>query len=219
MHGHVRVGGSWKTVSSPSVKVGGSWKSVSAGFTRVGGAWKQWYTASTSGVFDLLETQTLSGTAASVTFSNLNSTYSNTYQHLQVRVSARTNRSGVGDFMFARFNGDSGNARCHALFTNGSSIASQTATPIEIGRITGDTATANVFGAVIVDILDPFETTKNTTLRALGGLNASTSEVHFTSGAWFSNDAVTSFYLQPGNGTNFLAGSRFSLYGIRRANV
>lgn len=43
MSGHVRVGGAWKTVVTPSVKVGGAWKTVTAAYTKVGGAWKQWF--------------------------------------------------------------------------------------------------------------------------------------------------------------------------------
>lgn len=76
MPGHVRIGGSWRTVSSPSVRVGGSWKTVTAGFTRVGGTWRQWYAPAGGPSVDLLGTATISSnTTAFAAFSNIPATY------------------------------------------------------------------------------------------------------------------------------------------------
>lgn len=40
---HVKVGGSWRTVSPPAVKVSGSWRSLIEGYVRVGGTWRQFF--------------------------------------------------------------------------------------------------------------------------------------------------------------------------------
>jgi hypothetical protein len=37
----VKVGGSWKTVSSTKVKVGGAWKATSSGWVRLSGVWRE----------------------------------------------------------------------------------------------------------------------------------------------------------------------------------
>jgi hypothetical protein len=76
-------------------------------------------------------------------------------------------------------------------------------------------STANVFGAFVVDILDPFETTKNTTVRSLGGMNAAWASIELRSGAWLSTSAAASILLKPLVGGNFVANSRFSIYGIK----
>jgi hypothetical protein len=76
------------------------------------------------------------------------------------------------------------------------------------------TATAGAFGADIIDILDPFKTTKNTTTRALVGQSGSFSRVALESGLWINTAAVTSISLVDVFG-NFVQNSRFSLYGMR----
>ena len=74
-------------------------------------------------------------------------------------------------------------------------------------------ATASAFGGGVVDILDPYSTTKNKTIRGLGGLAA--TNIALRSGSWASTDSVTSITCLPFSGGNWVAGSRFSLYGIK----
>jgi hypothetical protein len=83
-----------------------------------------------------------------------------------------------------------------------------------LDAITGATATANAFGACVIDILDPFETTKNKTIRGLTGAN---TVVSLSSTFWNFTTAVSSIELSAFSATNFLVGSRFSLYGIKAA--
>jgi hypothetical protein len=167
--------------------------------------------------FELLESQILAGTAASVTFSNLNSTYSGTYQHLQVRVVARSTSGGDGAVnMRARMNNDTGaNYAGHRLGGDGSSVFSDAVTSstfMQAGRVSGSSASTVQYGAAIIDILDPFEANKNRTIRTFSG---SRPDIVFLSSGFFnSTAAVTDFtlLLQVGN---FAIGSRFSLYGMR----
>jgi hypothetical protein len=79
---------------------------------------------------------------------------------------------------------------------------------------------SGVFGASIVDILDAFETTKNKTVRGLGGFMGSTSDyyhkVMLSSSARYNTASTTSILIYS-PGTSFAANSRFSLYGIKAA--
>ena len=168
--------------------------------------------------FDLLETTVLSSTATSVTFSSLGS-YSD-YKHLQLRIVVRESAAFAdNDTMTIRFNGDTGNNYAyHRLNGNGSSVSSTgeiNFSSIPLGDLVpAGSTTANNFGAAVVDILDFGSSNKNTTIRALyGATNSSESDIMLLSGAWFNTAAVTS--ITCGITNTAIAGSRFSLYGIK----
>lgn len=170
-----------------------------------------------AGSFDLLETQVLSSSAASVTFSGL-STYAADYQHLQLRAVVRTDRASfANDELAMRFNSDSaGNYSWHRLEGTGSSVGSSpsaNATFVQAGITSAATAATGNFSAIVTDILDPFETTKNKTTRSLAGFTG--GAIQLMSGNWRNTNAVTTIALTPLLGTNFVTGSRFSLYGIK----
>ena len=176
------------------------------------------------GSYDLLETEILTGSQASVTFSSLNSTYGSTYQHLQLRLTARGGRSSQNSPLFVQFNSSGGTAYfSHALLGTGSSVLSESLTSKSLieraGSVAGTQAAANAFGANIIDILDPFDTAKNTTLRGIGGGSyASTGPIiGLWSGAWNNTASIDSIQLTDYSGTDFIAGSRFSLYGLKAA--
>lgn len=172
-----------------------------------------------AGSFDLLESQVLTGSASSVTFSSL-STYASTYQHLQIRGLARTDRSVALDNVSLRMNGDgASNYTTHQLEGSGSSVSSASNTPLDrflLGLQSGASSTANVYGAFVADLLDPFETTKFKTLRSLTG-TTSASNVRLYSGSWRTTASLTSLQILPESGFNFVTGSRFSLYGWKAA--
>jgi hypothetical protein len=73
---------------------------------------------------------------------------------------------------------------------------------------------ANSFGAGVIDILDFSSTTKNTTTRVLAGNAGTTASVQFQSGLFNNTAAITSMTIF-GNTGNLVAGTRFSLYGIK----
>ena len=167
--------------------------------------------------YDLLETEILTGSQASVTFSSLDSTYGADYQHLQIRTVARTDRSSTVDFAKMTLNGASSNYSRHYLLGDGSSVSSGAAsgTSFLYGlRASAASDTADVFGVGVIDILDPFETTKNTTTRTFTGASG---QLWFASGLYYVTDAITTITFTPEIGTNFVTGSRFSLYGLRSA--
>lgn len=170
--------------------------------------------------YEWLESTILGSNTTSVTFSNLNTNYASTYQHLQLRILARTNRNDTDDFLTINFNGDTGNNYAsHRLRGNGTNVESSTPrtsySRIETYSLTAATQTANRFGVMIIDILDPFETNKYTTVKVLGGLNGSYNFIGLSSGLWMNTNAVTTILLDQFFGTEFLSNSRFSLYGLK----
>jgi len=166
--------------------------------------------------YDLLETTTLTSSASSVTFSGLGS-YSD-YAHLQIRGVGGNDAVGTGfESLRLTFNGAT-NYSYHVLRANGSSFESfgGSRTTIPIFNVLGNNGASNVFGSFVTDVLDFANTSKNTTTRTLGGGVSGSSRIGLYSGAYLSTTAVTSLQLES-DGANMIAGSRFSLYGIKAA--
>jgi len=184
---------------------------------------EQWYKSmragNVAGDYELIESYILGSSQASVVFSNLGD-YSSTYKHLQVRMVARSAKADTFDALRFRFNADTGNnyAR-HFLWGNGSGVESAGAASNNrgyLGFVDGNNATSSVYSPTIIDILDPYSTTKNKTVRALSGIrNQTQTYVGLFSSLWMNTGSVTSLLLETDSVANFMAGSRFSLYGIK----
>lgn len=163
--------------------------------------------------FDHLETITVgSGGAASITFSSI----PGTYKHLQVRLIARSTASLTGgDYIAVSTNVGSGNYY-HNLFGDGASATSSAASGLAVAqRYASASDSASIFGAMVIDLLDYASTTKNKTLRNLGGYDANGSgRIYLNSSLWTSTTAITSLTLAGGSG-NFAQYSSFSLYGVK----
>jgi len=165
-----------------------------------------------AGTYELIETYILGSNQSEVSFSSL-ATYASTYKHLQIRMVALGTTSV--DNQIIRLNGDTGNNyNSHFLFGDGSSVGSGVYTPKDKIYIGNSSITANQFTAVVVDILDAFSSTKNTTVRALYGNVGTPNVVQLLSGAWFNTASLTSISVARLS-NNYTTGSRFSLYGIR----
>jgi hypothetical protein len=179
---------------------------------------------STAATYELISTTILGSSTSSVTF-NITAAQQAAYKHLQLRVTYRGAANLSGDNPQIQFNSDTTytNYYTHWLYGNGTSataFATQSTNyrGIAVAQNMPDAgSTANVFGGMVIDILDAFNTGKNKTTRTLFG-GTGYSMVGFGSGAWFSTSAISSitFAAYPGNLTNNIAAnSRFSLYGVR----
>lgn len=160
----------------------------------------------------LIEENILASGVASVTFSSI----PQTYKHLQVRISARSNDAAGNDGLSFRFNGTTSGYVRHALYGSGTAVGSFSATAqdyLVAGTLTGNGFASNGFGSTIVDILDYSSTVKNKTTRSLTGLAGGTDYVYAISGLYASTTAISSLTINPFNGSQFMTGSRFSLYG------
>ena len=170
-----------------------------------------------AGAFEQISTTILTGTQSSVTFSSIPATYKN----LQIRATFRADRSGAESEIFAlRMNSDSAaNYSAHLLLGNGSSVSSTAYTGESYIRgesFPAATDTANAFGATVIDIMDYANTTTHKQARFLSGrFGASQYAISLRSGSWRSTTAVSSLTLVTFFGSNFVAGSRFTLYGIK----
>jgi hypothetical protein len=164
----------------------------------------------------LISTTVLTQNEPSVTFDV--SSFAGVYKHLQVVCSVRDQRAVDINNIFFRFNGDNGaNYSYHLLAGQGSSVFSENGVTQDFavaGTSIGASGVANVFAGSILDILDAFSTTKNKTTRSLTGINSTASQIRIWSGNWRNLSPISSINLFPSTSAGFVAGSRFSLYGV-----
>jgi len=165
-----------------------------------------------AGAYELITTEILGSAQASITFSNLGD-YSSTYKHLEIRYTARTARAATDDDLLISFNGITTDYYRHQLYGGETSAAQSFANASRtVGFTTGATSTTGNFGAGVLQILDAYAT-KNKTVRSFNG-GTNLNRVFLLSNGWFNTASITSIALSGANG-NLVAGSRFSLYGIR----
>lgn len=173
--------------------------------------------AGVAGAYDLLETQVLSSTATSVTFTGLGS-YTD-YKHLQIRAVAQANTSGTNILnLNVQFNSDTGsNYSVHRLYGGSTSVQSAANTSRDSLIVwRACERSSNDYAPSITDILDFSNTNKYTTIRALAGGYASAEKtIALSSGVWMNTSALTSISFTNNGAVDFTAGSRFSLYGVR----
>jgi hypothetical protein len=163
--------------------------------------------------YELISTTILGSSQPSVTFSNL-ANFNTTYRHLQIRSASLVNAGGT-NLATIRLNGDTGNNyAAHFLEGNGSGVSSGSLVSGS-SMYYGFWATGNTTAAhgAVVDILDAYSTSKNKTIRSLNGNSFATPLITLYSGLWMNTNSLTSITIS--SPSNFLTGSRFSLYGIR----
>jgi hypothetical protein len=166
-----------------------------------------------AGAYDLLETQVLTSSASSVTFTGLGS-YSD-YKHLQIRAVGQAEDVVSYRTLYTAFNSDTTltNYAYHTMRGYSGSVSS-------FGAGSNSPYTYLMPGSSlypaswVMDIYDFASSNKQTTMRYLTGFNTNQQHVAMGSILWNNTAALTSvgFYLNSGN---IDAGSRFSLYGVK----
>jgi hypothetical protein len=175
------------------------------------------FLSAVAGDYESIATTTVgSGGQTPITFSAI----PGTYKHLQLRIMGRDARGVTLNNVYARFNGDTAaNYSIHNLIGNGSSAVSEnflSETGMIVALNAGNSATANIFGVSIVDILDYAVTDKYKTVRSLTGCDQNGSgSVRLWSGNWRSLSAITSITLYSDATPNQSQHSSFALYGIK----
>lgn len=167
--------------------------------------------AGSAEAYELIESSILTSSASSITFSSI----PQDYKHLQLRAVTRQDGAVVYGNALLSLNGTSP-SYWHYLYTYNTSIYSG-GYGSPYGNYgfwaTGNNAATGVFAPTVMDILDYSSSSKNTTLKYLTGYNDSNSGVALMSNLWSNTTAVTSLTIA--GTSNYVAGSRFSLYGIR----
>lgn len=178
------------------------------------------------GSFESIATASVgSGGTGTITFDSIPATFN----HLQLRLIARTNRAAPvpGDYLKIKFNDDaSSNYIQHALST---SLAD---TPIRsdsegVGTFIygyNITSVSPFFSSSMYDIFEYRSTNKTKVIRGYTGQDLNTnfyngytaSGVGFISALWNnSSDPINKITIQPVVGTLFSEYSHFALYGIK----
>lgn len=169
--------------------------------------------------FESIASFTGTGSTNTATFSSIPPIY----KHLQIRGSVRsvTAASVLYDLKIV-FNEDTTTTYSHhnvygSISSASVQVASSTSSAIVYGSIPGENITPSVYGAFIIDIYDYLDTSKNKTIKTLGG--TSTTQTPNISGVgsgfWRNTAAINSITLTASNSSNFASGSIISLYGIR----
>jgi hypothetical protein len=165
--------------------------------------------------YELISTTTLGTATSSVTFSSLGD-YLSTYKHLQIRAVFRSSRGELDSPLDVRWNGITSGYFSHELRGYANAVSSSGGTGGSYMRLAygpASSAASNAFGATVIDILDAYSTTKNKTFRALYG-DTGVQILGLSSASVANTSSTTSITLLDNFG-NLVAGSRFSLYGIK----
>jgi hypothetical protein len=165
----------------------------------------------------LIARQVLTGTTASVTFSDIPQTG---YTDLVLVASMRTNRNAATDVAKVRFNGATSDTShsTRGLEGDGSAIQSFNIGYCSLGTTNGNTSTSNTFGSLEVYIPNyAGSTSKSYSATGLQENNAASAFILALAGRWDSTNAITSFSITSELSSSFLTGSSFFLYGISKA--
>lgn len=170
--------------------------------------------------YEVINTQTLVATTATVTLSSIPASYTD----LVLVTQSRASTTGTYDTDIGiRFNGDSSAVYSRtALYGNGTSASSFRATgegAIFAGVNPLSSGTANVWGIVTWNIMNYSQaTTYKTILVRSSCTGASADDTRAVVGLWRATPtAITSLSLILASGGSFAIGSTFTLYGIKAA--
>lgn len=167
--------------------------------------------------YTLIASNTLGSSAASVTFSSI----PNTYTDLVLRVSARTDEATVTNSgLWIDFNGLNTNIYSSTNLQGNGSAATSYADPATnrfySGLATGAGATSNTFSSTEVYISNYLvSASKPNSMFTVNETNAAAINMRAVANLWGNTAAITSIRFTPG-GTNFVSGSSFFLYGIKK---
>lgn len=174
-----------------------------------------------SGGWYKLGESVLTASAASIDFNNI----PQTYKHLRLILSLRSDVAATFDTQVIAINGDTtdANYRKQVMSAAAATVTAAESTGAAQTRslmgIPGGTATAGRFGDLECTIINYTKTDRPPVLQAIGA-------VFYTHGAGFYSisqialtritaGAVTRLTLTTGNAANFVAGSVASLYGVK----
>ena len=158
-----------------------------------------------------IATQTLTTDVATVTFSSISGSYTDLVFILNVKGSI----SGVDDDVTARFNSDTGsNYSWTRIYGDGTTAGSQRGTAQTVLRGGNQSGTgSSAFSPMILNIMNYANTTTNKTMIARPNNPARVVDAYVN--LWRNTSAISTVSFACGG--NFIAGSTFSLYGIKAA--
>jgi hypothetical protein len=160
--------------------------------------------------------QTLSSNTSSITFSNIPTTFTDLVLVCSARSAWTSDEYEAVGF---RFNGDSSNNYSTTFVAgNGSSAVSfrESTQPQITARMNPSTSSNTAFSSIIVQIQNYSNVTTNKTVLIRSNSSVEFYEVAANVGTWRSTSPIISLFV--GNArANLVAGSTFTLYGIKAA--
>lgn len=173
--------------------------------------------------FEPIATVTAAGGESTLNFTSIPSTY----KHLQIRGIGRLSGTSEGyGYSYIKFN--DGSQATHGVFVHGETVTTDAGASSSYYQIPNAMAPSNAptgtYGALIIDIHDYASTTKLKTARGFSGYNTNGAAATYYHGVGLSSalatglgtSALTSVQITSGPfGETFVAGSQYSLYGIR----
>lgn len=163
--------------------------------------------------WQLIESQSLSASAASVTFSNI----PQTYKTIKLAISSRSNRAVTANNLAITFNNSGTGYSERLLRGDGASVisANQSIAVLDYFYSPGSSATSNTFSNIEITIPNyAGSTNKPVSIDAVTENNATTSYLSIDAGLWSNSAAITSVKVEDESGGNFVFGSTFTLYGL-----
>jgi len=166
-----------------------------------------------------LETRTLGSDTASITFTSTDDGQVgdwSQYMDLFVIAYARSTKSGTDDTTYFQLNSDTGSNYAYQYLNGGGALVtagSGTTSTARQGTITGNTATANIFGAVISHLFDINSGKYKSIVSQGAGDRDGAGEVDMWGHTWKSQDPITTILMSCTSG-DILSGSRIDLFGI-----
>ena len=165
----------------------------------------------------LIESKTLGTAQASIEFTSIPQTFTD----LVAVCSIRTNRAANEDQVQIAINGVTTNQNSRELFGTGSGVGTGT-TALIFFYAAAANATSNTFGNGAVYIPNyTGSTNKSFSMDSVGENNATAAYQHIGAGLWSQTTAISSLRFEPRpalGGTQLLAGSIISLYGILKGS-
>jgi hypothetical protein len=145
-----------------------------------------------------------------------------TYTDLCLKVSARTDAAGIGDYLYMSLNGNTSNNSYKQLQGSGSAASSSGGSGATnntgVSTADGATATANTFGNAEIYIPNyAGSTAKSASGDGVSENNATAARADLWAYLNSGTSAITSISLAPGNGVNFVQYTTATLYGIKNS--
>jgi hypothetical protein len=164
--------------------------------------------------YEIIYKNILSTTTASISFTSIPSTYTD----LLLKASARSNKAGqVYEIIRLNFNGLTTNQSSRWIEGSGSGVSSSTSTRID-SFTNGDGATSNAFGSTEFYIPNYAGSNyKSISSDGVNETNGSFALAGLFAGLWSSTAAITEIEVKPNDGSAWLSGSSFYLYGIKNS--
>jgi hypothetical protein len=166
--------------------------------------------------YQLIASNTLTGTTATLTFSSIPATYTD----LVLRVSARTARTSNATQQFRCYvNGDAGSTIYSDTYLYGdgataTSTRDSTINILTLGYMSTNAATSNTFGSAEL-YFPSYTSSNNKPLSSFSAqeTNATTAYITAAAGLIRTSSAISSISLKADD--SWVSGSSFFLYGIK----